>query len=40
MKFAARFNRLDAAVQLATRHKISGEAKNAEASKKWFGEAP
>ena len=33
MEFAARFNRLDAAVQLATGHKISGEAKNAEAAK-------
>ena len=32
-EFAARFNRLDAAVQLATGHKISGEAKNAEAAK-------
>ena len=33
MEFAARFNKLDAAVQLATGHKISGEAKNAEAAK-------
>ena len=33
MEFAARFNRPDAAVQLATGHKISGQAKNAEAAK-------